>query len=80
MGDARLGQVIDELPPKDFMRHILPCSGGQRVREELQQESWDLPKKRLRELDLAVAHASPGAIGEPGRTTTARALVAFERP
>jgi (2Fe-2S) ferredoxin len=52
MVDARLEQIIDKLHLKDFTRHILLCVGGKCAREELQHESWDFLKTRLRELDL----------------------------
>lgn len=52
MQGSRLDLIARNLHLDDCSRHILLCVGGDCADTELQQESWQFLKRRLKELDV----------------------------
>jgi (2Fe-2S) ferredoxin len=52
MKSSRIDLIADNLHLADCTRHILLCVGGDCADSELQQESWQYLKRRLKELGV----------------------------
>jgi (2Fe-2S) ferredoxin len=52
MKSSRIDLIVDNLHLADCTRHILLCVGGDCADSELQQESWQYLKRRLKELGV----------------------------
>ena len=52
MDPARLAALTDKLKLAGLTRHILLCVGGKCAAPDVQQESWEFLKRRLRELAM----------------------------